>query len=272
MDKTSTIHDNYKVFDHENAFKFIKPFIDIANKSALVHTYYAYDERLRQYYKVTVPKYNTLNINKFSKYITRTTGQIYIKMLDVIDKYGNASYREIYNMVLKPKGICYGNDTTIWKSLEHDGLIKFDHCNKYRMHFFRLTSLGKLVLETAKKNDVAYKVLRHFMKFKDTLDEQALISIQINPETFNDMTPESYIAMLDAILSPSSMLHEVGSYAYWLNKLVECLKKSDAFFEDFKRQEVMAWIESHMSNPCVKRFNDVFQKIIKKRARTAIAA
>ena len=269
MDLESTIHDAYKVFEHKKAFNFIKPFIDAAPDTAL-ESRFEYVAGVG-YHRIQLSSYNTLNVNKFSKYITRTTGQLYVKMLMAMEK-DVCSYHEIYARVLKPRGIAFGNDTLLWKSLHVSGLMEIDGIGKYKRKFFRLTSLGKLVVETAKKNDVAYKVLRHFMKFKDTLDEQALISIQINPETFNDMTPESYIAMLDAILSPSSTLHEVGSYAYWLNKLVECLKKSDAFFEDFKCQEVITWIESHMSNPYVKRFNDVFQKIIKKRARTAIAA
>ena len=107
------------------------------------------------------------------------------------------------------------------------------------------------------------------MKFKDTLDESTLISTQINPETFNDMTPASYVSILEAILDTSSVLHEIGSYAYWLNKLVEALKKSDAFFNDFNCNEVNDWIKSHLSDTYVKRFNAIFQKIVKKYIKKA---
>ena len=260
-----TIHDAYKVFENVEAFPFIKKFIDAAPVSALA---YIVDFSKWPAHKTPLPKYCEANIAKFSKYLTRTTGQMYIKMLIAMEN-DICSYHEIYARVLRPRNIPFGNDTELWKNLEANGLIELDHRGKYKRRFFRLTRLGQVVIDVARKNDIAYKVLRHFMKFKDALDEQAMISIQINPETFSDMTPESYVAMLDAILTPGSSLHEVGSYAYWLNKLVECIKKSDAFFEEFNCPEVRSWVESNMSNPNVKRFNDVFQKVIKKHAKKA---
>lgn len=265
MDPNSVIRDAYKVFEPRFAADYVFKFIDAAPECALACTY---DYGKYPNHRILLPKYSTFNINKFAKYMTRTTGQLYIKMLMAMEN-DVCSYHEIYARVLKPRGLKFGNDTELWKSLHLNGLIEVDSVGKYKRKFFRLTPLGKLVVDTAKKNDVAYKVLRHFMKFKDIFDEQAMISIQINPETFNDMTPESYVAMLDAILSQSSALHEVGSYAYWLNKLIECLKKSDAFFEEFNCPEVTAWLEAHADERNAKNFNAVFQKIIKKHAKKA---
>ena len=92
----------------------------------------------------------------------RTMGHMYIKILDVIDRHGNASYYDFHAEILKPKGKPVGNDVELFRNLESQGLTELDHLGKYKRKFFRLTALGKLVLETAKKNQPAYRVLRHF--------------------------------------------------------------------------------------------------------------
>ena len=262
------IHDAYKVFPAVSALQFVKKFIDAAPSHTRAF-YCDYDQNCICFKKLC-PIYSAENINKFIKYLTRTTGHAYIKMLMTMDCGKTSDYESMHAQILKPRGIRFGNDTLLWRSLQDSGLTELDHFGKRRRKFFRLTALGQLVVDAAKKNDVAYKVLRHFMKFKDTLDDATMVTLMLNPETFNDMTSASYVAMLEAILTPGSVLHEVGSYAYWLNKLVEALKKSEVFFNEFNCSEVTAWLESHLDNENVKCFNDVLQKIVKKHSKKAV--
>ena len=253
MNIESSVKDYYRIVESKPMIDFVKKFIDAAPDRVLV-SYWC----------------DTLNMNTFSKYLTRTTGQMYVKMLDVIDHKGEASYRDIYDCLLKPKGKSFGNGAESFRNCETKGLMELDHRDKYKRKFFRLTALGKLVLETAKKNDIAYRVLRHFMKLDEGCDfDQKMITIQLNPDTLNDVTPEAFTSMLEAILDSKSELYEVGSYAYWCNKLVEALKKNPSFLEIFNCPEVNAWLEANQTVPAVQRFSKVFSKIMKKSKKNA---
>ena len=265
MNSSTLIHDAYGICESYYVKDFVMKFIDAAPSSALACTY---DYRIWPHQKKNaLPKDHTLNLEKFYKYMTRTTGQLYIKMLAAIEHCGDASYHEVYRMVLKPRGLKFGNDTELFKSLSINGLVELDHIGKYKRKFFRLSALGKIVLDTAKKNDVAYNVLRHFMKMDGCDFDQKMINIQLNVDTLNDVQPESFVSLVKAILDNKSSLYETGSYAYWCNKLVECLKKNKDFFEIFNCEEVKTWLESNKSMKSVQRFIDVMNSISKKHAR-----
>ena len=269
MDATSIIIDSHKITEPAFAADFVKKFIDAAPQNAL-HRTRIWEPGVWPSRWDYSPKYGTENINKFAKYMTRTTGQLYIKMLEAIDACGDASYHDVYARVLQPRGLKFGYDINLFKSCETNGLMEIDHLGKYKREFFRLTALGKLVLETAKKNDIAYKVLRHFMKIDEGCDfDEKMIKIQLNPETLDDVQPEAFTNMLEAILDKKSSLYETGSYAYWCNKLIECLKKNEGFLELFNCQEVNDWLKAHTDMPTVQRFSDVFKKIIKKFKKNA---
>lgn len=252
--------DYNKVFEPALCIKFVSKFIDTAPTSQLARYYDGWNAKL-------CAKYSDANVDKFSKFLSRTLGNLYVKMLACMEDTP-CSYNEIYNMVLKPSGTPYGNDIESFKSLETNGLAEIDHLGKYKRKYMKLTQLGKLVLETAKKNHIAYKVLRHFMKFKDDFDAY-LIDVNFNVETMDDISPKSFVDMLAAILDDNSVLHEVGSYAYWCNKLIGTLKKNDRFFEMFDCPEVNEYLNSNSSNPSVKNFKKIFDKIAKKHARNA---
>lgn len=260
-----TIKDAHHIFEPKSLADYVIPLVNAAPKCAKCERMWSWQDGF--YFADERPLAE--NIIKFSKYLSRTTGQMYVKMMNVIDKCGDASYHEIYNQVLKPLGKPFGNDALSFRGIADNGLMELDHLGKYKRKFFSLTPLGKMVLEIAKANDVAYKPLRHFMKFKDTLDEERMISIQMSPDSMLDIMPETFVKMLDELLNPSSKLHEIGSYAYWLNKLVECLKKSKPFLDEFNCPEVKTWIESNMTNVYVQRFNKLFQKILKKQSKMA---
>ena len=215
----------------------------------------------------TFDRYSNANVDKYCKFMTRTLGNLYVKMLAELAKRP-CSYDDIYTSVLAPKGIAYGNDVGTWRSLFETGLSQLDHKGAKGRKFYSLTALGKAVLDTAEKNHVAYKVLRHFMKFKDDFEVYSL-QVNFNPETMNDMDPQSFVDMLDAVLNESSDLHAVGSYAYWCNKIIDCLKKNINFFELFNCPEVNAYLEKNASCPTVQRFNKIWDKICKKHAKAA---
>ena len=268
------IKDAYGIFTPVRKVQFVKRYIDAADERLLrrdfVHPqfgagYYRYCPDAEEY---VYPKYAKVNVEKFDKYITRHTGVLYIQMLIEMEK-SPCSYHEIYERVLKPRGISFGNDTLLFKSLMVNGLAEIDQVGKYRRKFYRPTALGKVVIETAKKNDVAFKVLRHVMKFKDDCDNIQLVNASLNLENFDDFSTSAYVSLLEALMDDNSPLHEVGSHAYWCNKLIQGLKKSDFFFSMFNCPEVQAWLEEHKTWSNVQRFMKTWNKICKKYSKAA---
>lgn len=265
-----------KIFDSKLLFPYAKEIIDVVdpkfyisywtNQHYTEHYYYGY-----HYIKHKASIYSAIHIKKFSKYMYKTFGNLFVKMLACMEK-SPCSYHEIYAQCLKPRGKPFGNDSLSFFSMEERGLMKLDHLGKYKRRFFSLTQFGQKVLDIAKKNTVAYKVLRHVTKL-DGDDEYVacnMIDIQLNPDTMDDLTPKAYVDMLDAILDSNSPLHEVGSYSYFCNKLLTSLKKSKTWFDTFNCPEVKSYLESHMTNPNVARFSKVFSKIGKKHNKSNV--
>ena len=89
MDMNTQMHDYYGIVEPRLASDFVKKFIDAAPKNAYAFYYAGYWPNERKEY---TPKYGTNNLNKFSKYITRTMGHMNIKILDDNDRHGNARY------------------------------------------------------------------------------------------------------------------------------------------------------------------------------------
>ena len=257
--------DHNKVFEPALCIKFVSKFIDAAPTRQLAKFY---DGWYNGWNGTLCAKYSDANVDKFSKFLSRTLGNLYVKMLACMEDTP-CSYNEIYNMVLKHRGKSFGTDIESFKNLEINGLAEIDHLGKYKRKYMKLTRLGKIVLETAKKNHVAYKVLRHFMKFKDDFDSY-LVEVNFNIETMDDISPKSFVDMLVAILDDNGVLHEIGSYTYWCNKLIDTLKKNERFFEMFDCPEVNTWLDNNLSNPSVQNFKKVFDKISKKYARKVV--
>lgn len=253
------LQDYTKIFKPIPVLNFAKKFIDVANPNIFKKLYFTYSK------PKFISAYSQCNVDTFILYTMRTLGNLYIKMLSCIEDMP-CSYQDIYDRLLKPKGKPFGNDVESFKNLEIKGLTEIDHIGKYKKKFFKLTPLGRLVLETAKKNNVAYKVLRHFMKFKDDFDSY-LVEVNFNPETMDDITPISFVEMLDAILNDNSVLHEIGSYAYWCHKLLDSLKKSELFFEMFNCPEVNSYLDNNVNNQNVQKFKKMLVKISEKYNR-----
>lgn len=264
---TRILKDSAGILEPKSLLQYVKPYLDIVDLKRFGKKCYIRDANNAWARRSFSNAYCIENVESFCKYITRTTGQLYVKMLAVIDS-SPSSYDDVWLQVLKPRGISQGNDMDSFRFLKKAGLMELDHLGKYRRKFYKTTPLGKLVLETAKKNDVAYKVLRHFMTFKGDFDAH-MIDISLNPETMLDMDPETLAACIEAILSPSSCLHEIGSQFYWCNKLLECLKKSSNVFDTFNCAEINNWLEAHASEPNVQRFLVVWHKLEKKYAKVA---
>ena len=264
---TRILIDSAGILKPKPLLQYVKRYIDITDLKRFGEKCYICDANNMWIKRSFSNAYCTQNVETFCKYITRTTGQLYVKMLAVIDSTPS-SYDDIWLQVLKPRGISQGNDKDSFSFLEKAGLMELDHFGKHRRKFYKTTPLGKLVLETAKKNDVAYKVLRHFMTFKGDFDAH-MIDVSLNPETMFDMDPKSLAACIEAILIPSSCLHEIGSQFYWCNKLLDCLKKSSNVFGTFNCAEVNDWLEAHASEPNVQRFLAVWHKLEKKHAKAA---
>ena len=254
------------IFKTDYLFQYVQPFIDAHGKETFTKGGY-YDARGGYWIPKKIHKYDDAIIKKFNKYLTRTVGQFYVKMLLEIEKC-SCCYEDIWTALLKPRGKPYGNDIASFNGLRENNLIELDYKGKYGRKFYKLTTLGKLVLDAAKKNHVVYKVLRHFMKFEGDF-EAHVVQVSFNPETMADLDPETFVNMIDAILNESSDLHKLGTYAYWCQKLLTCLKSSSNFFDMFMCDEVKAWFEEHKEEDNVKNFKKVLDKIAKKYARKA---
>ena len=253
------------IFKDDYILQYVAPLID-AYDDSICHR--NYDARGLWLVKGHENEYLEQNIRSFTKFLTKTSGALYIKMLMEMEKRP-CSYHEIYEAVLKPRGIAFGNDTLLFKTLSANGLAKIHSIGKYKRKFYVPSKFGELVLDIVKKNEVAYKVLRHFMKFDGENYESHMMTIQFNPLTSNDLTTESFVNMLDAILNPDSDLHKIGSYAYWCQKLIACLKKHEEFYDIFNCPEINEYLEANKSNPSVVNFTKVFRRIGKKFAKLA---
>lgn len=215
------------------------------------------------------PTYSRDNIQKYLKYAFRTPGNMYVKMLMRMENEP-CSYREIYNSILKPLGKPMGNDTLSFISMQKRGLMEFDHYGKYRRKFYRITKLGKLIVEAAKTNMVVYRVLRHFMKFEGDFIEYS-INVSLNPETMNDLTPASMVKLLDALFNESSDIHKLGSHIYWSTKLLDALKKNKDCYSLMESDEVKKYLSDNASNPYVAKFNEVLARIVKRYTKNKTA-
>lgn len=253
------------IFKTDYLSKYVYPFIDAHGGPF----YYErdYDLNKRCWHNIEVDKYSEPIVKRFSKYMSHTTGQFYVKMLLKIEKC-SCCYEDIWTALLKPRGKPYGNDINSFNRLRDNNLIELDYKGKYGRKFYKLTKLGQLVLDAAKKNHVVYKVLRHFMKFEGDF-EAHVVQVSFNPETMTDLDPETFVNMIDAILNDNSDLHKLGTYAYWCQKLLTCLKSSSNFFDMFMCPEVKAWLEEHKDEDNVKNFKKAIDKIAKKYTRTA---
>ena len=254
-----------KIFKTDYLFQYVQPFINAYGKETFSGRGY-YDEGGHWRYR-QLDKYDEQVIKRFLKYPTRTLGQFYVKMLLEFEKR-SCCYEDIWTALLKPRGKPYGNDIASFNGLRENNLIELAYKGKYGRKFYKLTKLGQLVLDAAKKNHVVYKVLRHFMKFEGDF-EAYVVQVSFNPETMTDLDPETFVNMIDSILNESSDLHKLGTYAYWCQKLLTCLKSSNNFFDMFMCDEVKAWLEEHKEEDNVKNFKKALDKIAKKYARKA---
>lgn len=255
-----------RIFKADGLFQYVQPFIDACGKETFTGNAY-YDSCDCHWKYKTIHKYDNIIVKRFNKYPTRTFGQFYVKMLLEIEKH-SCCYEDIWTALLKPRGKPFGNDRLSFDGLYKNNLIKFDYRGKYGRKFYKLTKLGQLVIDAARKNHVAYKVLRHFMKFEGDF-EAHVINVSLNPETIEDLEDKAFVDMLAAILDDNSDLHKLGTYAYWCQKLLACLKSSSNFFDMFMCPEVKKWLDEHAEEDNVKNFKKAIDKIAKKYARTA---
>ena len=254
-----------KMFKNDMVMQYVVPLIDSYDDSIC---YKGYD-----YPGLSINLkhlYCEYNIRIFQKYLYKTSGSFNIRMLMEMSKRP-CSYHEIYNIFLKPRGKPFGNDMTLFRAINANGLCKIHSIGKYKRKFYVPTDFGNLVLDIVKKNDVAYKVLRHYMKGIDDFEAYAL-TVDLDPSTMDDLSPKSFVKMLDAIFNEDSDLHKIGSYSYWGEKLVSCVKNNENCFNMTNDPEVKAWLFSNMSNPSVAFFSKILSKIAKKREMLTQAA
>ena len=102
---TRILNDSARILEPKPLLQYVKRYIDITDIKRFGKTCYVQDANDSRWNRQTFSNaYCTQNVEKFCKYITKTTGQLYVKMLAVIDS-SPSSYDDVWLQVLKPRGI-----------------------------------------------------------------------------------------------------------------------------------------------------------------------
>ena len=187
-----------------------------------------------------------------------TSGLVTMKMLMMYADGNEHCWHEISDKMFPGYG--YGHDIDCWRSIQKRGLIDFHSKRDRGKKFYVLSSLGKEVLDIAKKNDVCFRVLRWFKLDEDEIIPAMMKADLQGEESYKDTEPEAVIAMLQALFDRASAIRQLGSAYRWMNMIARFMKKSSSFYKMMRMPEVVAWIDAHSSSHEVDAFRKKFIK------------
>jgi DNA-binding PadR family transcriptional regulator len=195
-----------------------------------------------------------------------TKGQVTMKMLMMYADGNEHSWQEVSN-TLFPRDP--GKDIDCWRSLKDRNLIAFSSKGPYGRKFYRITELGKDILNVLDVNDAYLNVIRWFKVDEDETIKM-LIQADLNGEdTWKCTSPEAFNNMLEALFNPESKMHKLGSCYKWMNNVMNVLKSNSEFYDKMVRPEVMSWLNSHTYYHGVNAFITKLEKIGKKKMKNA---
>jgi hypothetical protein len=239
-----TLRDNFKIF---NQYK----------KSDVIHTFASYIRNSGVKYLYLRDMVGLLNLNRVNRNL------LYIKMLKVFEDGNSYHYEDVWNHVLKPKCIKYGNDIDTYNTLIDKNMIVFDHHGSRRKKYYRITEFGKYILNISDINEDAYRIIRHFDKDPDLQREKIMNEDLMGiGESWNDLTEDSLIKMISSVFTGN--IYKIKSNYYWINKIVNCYKK----VEDFRilfTENIRTYMNNiAKSNTEMSRFIELLNKIDRK--------
>ena len=225
--------------------------------------------------KLVMAKDRFPNINQYTLYnyrvqpnsfIHATDKQVGIKMLKLCNEHGTCSYMQMLKALFPDKK--YGHDKTLWDSLRTRKLIELSHKGKYREEFYKLTDLGKEVLEIVKINYKYYRIARWFNIDEDKLYVEMLNADLKGEEAYCDLDPATFIELLEVLFNIDSDMHKVGSCYRWMNNIIKAIKTDSSFCKKISDSVVIDWIGSHKYLHGVEKVDKILAKAQKKHLKT----
>lgn len=236
--------DSFKIF---NQYK----------KSDVIHTFASYIHNSGVKYLYLRDMFNLLNFTRVNRNL------LYIKMLKVFEDGNSYHYEDIWNCVLKPKGIKFGNDKDTYNMLSNKNMIVFDHYGSRRKMYYRITEFGKYILNISNINEDAYRIIRHFDKDPDLQREKIMREDLMGiGESWNDLTEDSLIKMIGSLFIGD--MYKIKSNYYWINKIVNCYKKVEDFRILFTDNIRTFMNNIAKANTEMSRFVELLNKIDRK--------
>ena len=255
---TITLADSYKIFPEMtiSSCEFAELQAYIAKK----------EQNLDKYGNATYPwlvdARNRLK-NEVKTLLSSTRGTITMKML-LVHEDGNEHH---FNEMAKACNIPNGNDIDCYRSLIDRGMIAFSSKHSRGSKYYKITDFGKFIIRIIKTNDVFYRCARWFKnQDEDSIYKNMLNSdVNTNECALDDISAESVLNMVKALLDLSSDIHKIGSACKWMNTFMYLLKSSKEFYGYVDIPEVNAWLDANANlNYATKQFYPKWKRIQKK--------
>lgn len=188
-----------------------------------------------------------------------------MKFLLAYEDGNEHAYRDVTASLSMP----VGHDIDCWRSLCDLDMIALSSKGRYGLQYFTITDIGREVLSIVKANQVYWRIARWF-KLDDDKVIQAMVQADLNgEESWKDLMPEAFTALLEGLFNPDSDLHRVGSCYRWMNNVMRLLKEKNEFFEKFNCPEVNAWLKENSHYYGIEKFSKKLANIAKKKMKAA---
>ena len=161
-----------------------------------------------------------------------------------------------------------GNDYDCWKYLRYNKLIAFSSKHARGKQYYKITELGKTVVNNIEINDIVHRVFRWFKtKDQDSVYRNMMMS-DLNDNSsssFEDVSAENCLAIVKALLDTSSSIYKIGSVCKWMNTFMYLLKASEPFYEHVNIPEINEWLDSNKDlSYATREFYPKWKRIQKK--------
>lgn len=257
MTNKTDFHDNYGILEPRKIC-----FINCPQLS--MHAQLTHRIEPHRWSSWTETKIVNYGLTESLNLIYATSGQVTMKMLKVYEDGNEHHYSEVCNAL----DLSYGHDIDCWRSLEKRGLIAFSSKHSRGKKYYRITPFGQEVLEIIAANQVYYRIARWF-KIKGDPTVEMMKADLAGEESWKDMLPETFNALLEALFNSSSRIRQIGSAYRWMNNLMYLLKTNPEFREKINNPETQAWIDGHINvYPGLAAFALKIKNVNKKTAKS----
>ena len=191
-----------------------------------------------------------------------TRGTVTMKMLLA---YADGKEHHFKEMA-KACGIQEDTDIDCWKSLVNRNLISFSSKHQRGSKYYTITNFGRFITNVIEANDVFYKTIRWFKNIDDDQIYAKMMTHDLNTNgySFDDISPESCLKLVQSLLDESSMLFKLGSVCKWMNAFMYVLKSSRELYNHINIPEINEWLDANKElNYATKAFYPKWKRIQK---------